>query len=203
MSYSPVRFNRTPRYGSIVLPGTKSLSPPLSGRDVKKLRVGELVKINGRIVTARDRAYLRTLELSRAGKRLPLDLHGAVIYHCGPLVRKITRGWQILSAGPTTSARLDRMQVEFVRRTGVRALIGKGGVGEEVAAELARLGCVYMAFTGGAAVLAAQAIEKVERMLWQDLGMAEALWVLRVRDFGPLVVAIDTKGNNLYLHQKH
>ena len=179
-----------------------NLSPPLSGRDVKKLRVGELVKINGQIVTARDRAYLRALELFRAGKRLPLDLRGAVIYHCGPLVRKITRGWQILSAGPTTSARLDRMQVEFVRRTGVRALIGKGGVGEEVAAELARLGCVYMAFTGGAAVLAAQAIEKVERMLWQDLGMAEALWVLRVRDFGPLVVAIDTKGNNLYLHQK-
>jgi len=95
------------------------------------------------------------------------------------------------------------MQVEFVRRTSVRALIGKGGIGEEVAAELARLSCVYLAFTGGAAVLAAQAIEKVEKVLWLDLGTAEALWVLQVRDFGPLVVAIDTKGNNLYLHQKH
>ncbi len=94
------------------------------------------------------------------------------------------------------------MQAEFVRRTGVRALVGKGGLGEEVAVELARLGCVYLAFTGGAAVLAAQAIEKVERVLWQDLGAAEALWVLRVRDFGPLVVAVDTKGNNLYLRQK-
>ena len=192
----------TPRSGH---PGPKStnLSPPLSPRDVKKLRVGELVKINGQIVTARDRAYVRALELLRAGKRLPLDLRGAVIYHCGPIVRKTPRSWQILSAGPTTSARLDRMQAEFARRTGVRALIGKGGIGEEVAAELARLSCVYLAFTGGAAVLAAQAIEKVEKVLWQDLGAAEALWVLQVRDFGPLVVAIDTKGNNLYLHQKH
>ncbi len=180
-----------------------NLSPPLSVRDVKKLRVGELVKINGRIVTARDRAYARAIEFFRVGKRLPLDLCGAVIYHCGPISIKTPRSWQILSAGPTTSARLDRMQAEFVRRTGVRTLIGKGGIGEEVAAELARLGCVYLAFTGGAAVLAAQAIERVERVLWQDLGTAEALWVLRVRDFGPLVVAVDTKGNNLYLHQKH
>jgi len=180
-----------------------NLSPPLSGRDVKKLRVGELVKVNGQIVTARDRAYPRALELLRAGKRLPLDLRGAVVYHCGPLAKRAHSGWQVLSAGPTTSARLDRMQVEFVGRAGVRGLIGKGGVGEEVAAELARLGCVYLAFTGGAAVLAAQAIERVEKVLWRDLGTAEALWVLRVRDFGPLVVAIDTKGNNLYLRQKH
>jgi len=184
-------------------PVLTNLSSPLSERDVKKLRVGELVKINGQIVTARDRAYVRALELLRAGKRLPLDLRGAVIYHCGPIVRKTPRGWQILSAGPTTSARLDRMHAEFTRRTGVRALIGKGGIGEEVAMELARLGCVYLAFTGGAAVLAAQAIEKVEKVLWLDLGTVEALWVLRVRNFGPLVVAIDTKGNNLYLHQKH
>ena len=183
-------------------PVLTNLSSPLSERDVKKLRVGELVKINGQIVTARDRAYVRALELLRAGKRLPLDLRGAVIYHCGPIVRKTSRSWQILSAGATTSARLDRMQTEFAKRTGVRALIGKGGIDEEVAMELARLRCVYLAFTGGAAVLAAQAIEKVEKVLWQDLGAAEALWVLRVRNFGPLVVAIDTKGNNLYLHKK-
>ena len=129
-------------------------------------------------------------------------MRGGVVYHCGPLVKKTPRGRKIVSAGPTTSARLDRMQAEFVRRTGVRALVGKGGLGEEVAAELARLGCVYLAFTGGAAVLAAQSIKKVERVLWQDLGAAEALWVLRVRDFGPLVVAVDTKENNLYLRQK-
>ena len=174
------------------------LSPPLGERDVRKLRAGELVSVTGRIVTARDRAYARVL----AGGKLPVKLRGGVVYHCGPLAKQTPRGWQIISAGPTTSARLDRMQVEFVRRTGVRALVGKGGISEEIAAELARLGCVYLAFTGGAAVLAARAIEKVERVLWQNLGAAEALWVLRVRDFGPLVVAIDVHGNNLYLRRK-
>ncbi len=178
------------------------LRPPLTEREVTKLRAGDLVSISGTIVTARDKSYSRVLDLLRSHKRLPVDMRGGVVYHCGPLVKKTPRGRKIVSAGPTTSARLDLMQAEFVRRTGVRALVGKGGLGEEVAAELARLGCVYLAFTGGAAVLAAQAIEKVERVLWQDLGAAEALWVLRVRDFGPLVVAIDTKENNLYLRQK-
>ncbi len=174
------------------------LIPPLGKRDVQKLRAGELVSVTGRIVTARDRAYARAL----AGGKLPVKLRGGIVYHCGPLAKQTHRGWQIISAGPTTSARLDRMQVEFIRQTGVRALVGKGGISEEVAAELARLGCVYLAFTGGAAVLAAQAIEKVERVLWQDLGAAEALWVLQARDFGPLVVAIDARGNNLYLRGK-
>jgi tartrate/fumarate subfamily iron-sulfur-dependent hydro-lyase beta chain len=93
------------------------------------------------------------------------------------------------------------MQAEFVERTGVRGLVGKGGIGEEVAEKLAQLGCVYLAFPGGAGVLAAQAITRVEKIFWKELG-AEALWMLRVRDFGPLVVAIDVKGGNLYLRAK-
>jgi fumarate hydratase subunit beta len=132
-----------------------------------------------------------------------MELRGGVVYHCGPLARRTPEGWRIISAGPTTSARLDRAQAEFVRLTGIRALVGKGGVDEEVAAQLARLGCVYLAFTGGAGVLAAGAIEEVERVYWEELGPAEALWVLRVRDFGPLVVAVDTQGGNLYVRRKH
>ena len=174
------------------------LTPPLSELDIKGLRAGDLVSITGRIVTARDKAYARVV----AGEKLPVKLRGGVIYHCGPLPRRIPCGWQVISAGPTTSSRMDQMQAEFVKLTGVRALVGKGGVGEEVASQLARLGCVYLAFTGGAGVLAARAIEGIEGIFWEDLGEAEALWVLRVRDFGPLVVAIDTRGNNLYLRQK-
>jgi len=170
------------------------LSPPLDEEDIKKLRVGDLVSITGRIVTARDKAYARVT----SGAKLPLDLRGGVVYHCGPLAKRTPDGWRIISAGPTTSARLDRAQGEFIRRTGVRALVGKGGVGGEVAVQLARLGCIYLAFTGGAGVLAAGAVEKVERIYWEELGPAEALWVLRVRDFGPLVVAVDTQGGNLY-----
>jgi fumarate hydratase subunit beta len=176
----------------------EQLRPPLSERLVRELKVGEVVGITGQIVTARDKAYGRAIKILRSGKKLPLDLRGGVVYHCGPLARKTKKGWQVLSAGPTTSARLDSMQAEFVGRTGVRALIGKGGVGEDVAGELARLGCIYLAFTGGAGVLAARAIEGVQKVLWQDLGAAEALWVLRVREFGPLVVAVDAQGNNLY-----
>jgi len=177
----------------------KQLRPPLNEKQVRELKVGEIVGITGQMVTARDKAYARAIELLRSGKRLPLDLRGGIIYHCGPLVRKTKKGWQVLSAGPTTSLRLDSMQAEFVERTGVRAIIGKGGVGEDVAGELARLGCAYLAFTGGAGVLAALAIDGVQKILWQDLGVVEALWVFRVRDFGPLVVAIDALGNNLYL----
>jgi len=179
----------------------KQLRPPLSEEQVRKLKVGEIVGITGQIVTARDKAYARAIELLRSGKRLPLDLRGGVVYHCGPLARKTKKGWQVLSAGPTTSARLDSLQAEFVGRTGVRAMIGKGGVGEDVADELARLGCVYLAFTGGAGALAARAIKGVQKVLWQDLGAAEALWLLRVQDFGPLVVAVDAQGNNLYAHK--
>ena len=150
-------------------------------------------------MTARDKAYARVI----SGEKPPMELQGGVVYHCGPLVKRTPKGWRVISAGPTTSARLDRIQVDFVRRTGVRALVGKGGVDEEVAAQLARLGCVYLAFTGGAGVLAARAIEKIEMVFWEDLGDAESLWVLEVRDFGPLVVAIDARGGNLYLRRRH
>lgn len=171
------------------------LSPPLSENDVRKLRAGDLVSITGKIVTARDKTYARAI----SGAKLPVDLQGGIVYHCGPLAKRTHSGWKIVSAGPTTSARMDRMQVEFIESTGVRALMGKGGMGEKVTGQLVRLGCVYLAFPGGAGALAAKSIEKIEGVFWEDLGVPEALWVLRVRDFGPLVVAIDTKGNNLYL----
>ncbi|MEA1904319.1 MAG: FumA C-terminus/TtdB family hydratase beta subunit [Candidatus Hadarchaeota archaeon] len=175
-----------------------TLKPPLSEREVKKLRAGEFVKLTGKIVTARDRAYARMLKLLRSRKRLPVDLRDGVIYHCGPLVKRTPKGWKVISAGPTTSARLDEIQAEFVRRTGVRALVGKGGISEKVARKIGGLGCVYLAFPGGAGALAAQAIRSVERVLWRDLGPAEALWTLQVRDFGPLTVAVDTHGRSLY-----
>jgi len=102
------------------------LRPPLTEREVAKLKAGDLVSISGIIVTARDKSYARVLDLLRSHKRLPVEMRGGVIYHCGPLVKKTPRGRKIISAGPTTSARLDRMQTEFVRRTGVKALVGKG-----------------------------------------------------------------------------
>ncbi len=158
-----------------------------------ELRVGDIVTIDGIIVTARDKVYARVT----SGKKLPIDLNGGVVYHCGPIAERAGKSWRIISAGPTTSARMDPMQVEFVKRTGTRALIGKGGVGAEVAGDLAKRGCVYLAFTGGAGALAASQIERVESVFWKELG-PEAVWVFSVKGFGPLVVAIDAAGGNLY-----
>ncbi len=177
------------------------LQPPLSGQKIELLRAGDVVSLSGTIVIARDKAYARALDLLRSGKKLPIDLRNGVVYHCGPLVKKTPRGPKIVSAGPTTSARLDDMQTDFVRLTGVKALIGKSGVGEDMASELARLGCIYLAFTGGAGVLASRSIRRVKKILWRDLGPIEGLWVLDVKKFGPLVVAIDVHGDNLYLRR--
>ncbi|MEW6593011.1 MAG: FumA C-terminus/TtdB family hydratase beta subunit [Candidatus Hadarchaeota archaeon] len=176
----------------------KVIRPPLTNDVVRGLRAGDFVFISGRIFTARDKVYSAAV----SGRKLPLNLKGGVVYHCGPLARKTKGGWKIISAGPTTSARMDSLQEDFVRMTGVRALVGKGGVGEDMARGLSRMGCVYLAFTGGAGVLAASMIKKVEKVVWPELGAAEAMWVLQVEEFGPLVVAIDTHGKNLYLRGK-
>ncbi len=175
-----------------------TLEPPLDRTDVENLEAGDLVQISGKIVTARDEAYEKILKFIREGEKIPVDLEGSIIYHCGPLVKQDTKGWEVIAAGPTTSARLDDMQVEFVKKTGARALVGKGGIGREIVPEVSSMGCVYLAFTGGAAALAADSIIGVEGMFWKDLGLPEALWVLRVENFGPLTVAVDTSGNDLY-----
>ncbi|MBS3815601.1 MAG: fumarate hydratase C-terminal domain-containing protein [Hadesarchaea archaeon] len=176
----------------------KSLTTPLTDKDIDGLEVGDLIEISGTIVTARDKAYARVLEYIRANKELPLDLNNKVIYHCGPLTQKNNDDWKVMAAGPTTSARLDDIQVEFVEQTGVKGLIGKGGLSKKVGEKISDLGCIYLAFTGGAGALAAETIESVEDVIWSDLGSAEAIWVLEVKKFGPLTVAIDSEGASLY-----
>lgn len=177
---------------------TIELTPPLRKRDIRKLRAGDLVSITGKIVTARDKAYAKVT----SGAKIPVNLRGGVVYHCGPLAKQTQGRWKIVSAGPTTSARMDQMQTGFIKRTGVSALIGKGGVGKEIAEKIARLGCVYLAFTGGAGLVASKSIKRVENVFWRELGDPEAMWVLEVKNFGPLVVAIDLHGKNLYSYPK-
>ena len=162
------------------------------------LKVGDRVLLSGRVVTARDRAHRRIIESLDAGQTLPVDLAGAAVFHCGPHVRKDGPGWHVVSAGPTTSARLDELAPEVIRRCGVRAIIGKGGMGPATAAALCEGPCVYLAMTGGAAALGARAVRRVREVHWLDLGMPEALWVLEVEDLGPLTVAMDAHGGDLY-----
>ncbi|MEM3402725.1 MAG: FumA C-terminus/TtdB family hydratase beta subunit [Candidatus Hadarchaeales archaeon] len=170
------------------------LRPPFAAGELKRFHAGDLVTISGVVATARDKAYQRVV----SEEKFPVDVKGGVVYHCGPLAVRRGERWEILSAGPTTSARLDSMEGEFIKKTGVRAIVGKGGVGEEVAKKMKELGCIYLAFPGGAGVLAAEKIEGVEKVLWEELGAAEAVWVLKVKDFGPLVVAVDLHGGNIY-----
>lgn len=159
-------------------------------KTVRKLRVGDVVYLSGTLFTMRDMAHLRALDILKAGKRLPFDIKNKVIYHCGPLVR----GMEVISAGPTTSMRMDCMEAELIRLTGLRGIIGKGGMGRKTAEALKKFGAVYMEYPGGAGALAAKAIVGVKGVYWKELGDPEAVWILEVRDFGPCFVTMDFQG---------
>ncbi len=172
------------------------LKTPLKVEDVLKLKVGDTVYVTGEIFTARDEAHARALEYMEEGKELPFSFDGAVVYHCGPLVKKDGE-WKVVSAGPTTSARMNPFTPKILERVSCMAIIGKGGMSDDVV-EAMRGKAVYLAFTGGAGALAAQRIKRVKDVIWEDLGMPEAVWIFEVEKFGPCIVAIDAHGRSLY-----
>jgi len=129
---------------------------------------------------------------------LPVALNGMAILHAGPIVAKEEGDWKMVSIGPTTSMRMEVHEKEFIKQTGVKLIIGKGGMGPETVEGCAKHKAVHAVFPGGCAVLAATGVEEIEKVEWLDLGMPEALWVSRVKNFGPLIISIDTKGNNLF-----
>jgi fumarate hydratase subunit beta len=163
---------------------TVQLHTPL-GDEVLSLCAGDHVELSGIVYTARDEAHI---QMKTEG--IPFEPKGAVIYHCGPVVKDN----RIIAAGPTTSARMNDLS-GFLLEKGVRALIGKGGMGALVREKLKNRG-VYLAFTGGCAALASSHMI-VKGIFFKDLGMAEAIWVIEL-DHLPLVVGIDAKGNDLF-----
>ncbi len=176
------------------------LRTPLSDEDVEKLRVGDIVYVSGIMVTARDEAHKKILETIEKGEPLPIDLRGLVLYHCGPVVRRRPDGsWEVVAAGPTTSMRMESVEAEFIEKTGVKMIVGKGGMGRRTAEAMKKHKAVYAVFTGGAGALAAEKIKRVVDVYWLDeLGIPEAVWVFEVEDFGPLIVTIDATGRNYY-----
>jgi fumarate hydratase subunit beta len=172
---------------------------PISEEDVRKLKVNDVLYVTGTIVTARDQAHRRALEFFKEGKALPINLEGLAVFHCGPVVSKEGDKWIAVAAGPTTSTRMDIFEDEFIKNFKVRVVIGKGGMGKKTTDAMAKYGAVYGAFTGGAAILAAKAIKNVKSVEWLDLGTPEALWIFEVEEFGPLAVAIDSHGNNIFM----
>jgi L(+)-tartrate dehydratase beta subunit len=173
----------------------KTLQTPILSEDVEQLTIGDIVFLDGYLITCRDMAHRRLIDL---GMTLPVGLDGLAILHAGPIVTKDGDGWKIVSIGPTTSMRMEVHEKEFIERTGVRLIVGKGGMGPETVAGCAAHKAVHAVFPGGCAVLAASRVEEIERVEWLDLGMPEALWVTRVKNFGPLIISIDTHGNNLF-----
>ncbi|MCE4625189.1 MAG: FumA C-terminus/TtdB family hydratase beta subunit [Desulfurococcales archaeon] len=179
------------------------LKTPISDEEIEKLRVGDILYITGIMVTARDEAHKKILETLEKGEKLPIDLHGLVLYHCGPVVRKRPDGtWEVVAAGPTTSMRMESVEAEFIEKTGVKVVVGKGGMGPRTAEAMKKHKAVYAVFTGGAGALAASRIKRVIDVYWlEELGIPEAVWVFEVEEFGPLVVTIDAQGNNFYEEQ--
>lgn len=160
------------------------LTTPLSD-EVLSLNAGDRVLLSGTVYTARDEAHLKILD-----EGFPFNPKGAVLYHCGPVIS----GGEVVAAGPTTSARMNKLTKPMLD-AGVCGLIGKGGMSDEVVEALRGCG-VYFAFTGGCAALAASCM-KLKGVHYAELGMAEAVWEIELSDM-PLVVGIDSKGNNLF-----
>ena len=173
----------------------KILRTPIKDEDLEDLRAGDVVYLTGHIVTCRDVAHRRLIEQKR---ELPVDLAGGAIFHAGPIVRKLADGkYEMVSIGPTTSMRMEKFEKEFIAQTGVKLIVGKGGMGPLTEAGCREHKAVHAIFPGGCAVVAATQVEEIERAEWLDLGMPETLWVSRVKEFGPLIISIDTQGNNL------
>ena len=169
------------------------ITAPLSREEARKLKSGDSVLISGVIYTARDAAHKRLCELADKGQELPLDIKDSIIYYVGPTPAK--EGQAIGSAGPTTSYRMDAYSPTLIK-LGETGMIGKGKRGPEVIAAMKEHGAVYFGAIGGCGALLSKCIKKAEVIAYDDLG-AEAIRRLEVEDF-PVVVVIDSEGNNLY-----
>jgi fumarate hydratase class I len=169
-----------------------ALRTPLTEEQVRGLKVGDVVLISGRAFTGRDAVHHHLMS-----HEPPVDLRGAVLYHCGPVVAKEGSGWKVTAAGPTTSIREEPYQADVIKRYGVRAVVGKGGMGAKTLAALQECGAVYLNAVGGAAQFYARTIKAVDGVSLLEFGTPEAMWHLSIEDF-PAIVTMDAHGNSLH-----
>ena len=178
----------------------KILTTPISAEDFLNIKIGDVIYLTGHIVTCRDVPHRRVVE---EGRELPLDIKGGAILHAGPIIRKTgEKSFEMVSVGPTTSMRMEKFEREFIAKTGVRLIVGKGGMGEGTMSGCKEFGAIHCVFPAGCAVVAATQVEEIESADWTELGMPETLWKCRVKEFGPLIVSIDAHGNNLFEQNK-
>ncbi len=170
-----------------------SLTTPIAEEQIRSLHVGDVVLLNGIVHTGRDAMHHYLLSHDA-----PVDLRDSVIYHCGPVALKEGNAWKINAAGPTTSIREEPYQADIIKKFGIRAVIGKGGMGAKTLAALKENGAVYLNAIGGAAQYYAKCITNVEGVDLLDFGVPEAMWHLRIKDF-PAIVTMDAAGNSLHV----
>ncbi|MCQ2450364.1 MAG: FumA C-terminus/TtdB family hydratase beta subunit [Clostridia bacterium] len=179
----------------------KVITYPISFEQIRDLKIGDTVYYSGPMGTFRDSGHARVIKEGLLPQNI--DLRNGAIYHAGPIVGKDENGNEyIVSIGPTTSRRMESCEAEMIEKTGIRLIIGKGGMMEKTAKACKEFGAIHCAFPGGCAVVAAQCVQKLIGCEWRDLGMPEACWELEVKEFGPLIVSIDTNGNNLFENNK-
>ena len=183
---------------------TFEFKTPVTDEDIRKVHIGDVIYLTGDIVTGRDDVHHRVVI---GGKEPPVDLKGKAIFHAGPIMKKISSDgepdkYKVISVGPTTSMRMEKAQAEFLEKTGVKIIIGKGGMGPKTTKGCVDNCAVHTIFPGGCAVVAAEEVINCEGVEWLDLGMPEAMWKLKCDKFGPLIVSIDSYGNNLIENNK-
>jgi len=172
------------------------LHTPLKEQEIRKLNSGDLVELTGTIFLARDRVHKSLTE--KIDEKFQAKLKNGVIYHCGPIAKKENGKWKILSAGPTTSTRMEEFEETMMEEYGIKAVIGKGGMKEKTLNALQNFGAIYLLAVGGTAALLAEKIVKVKNVFFlEEFGIPEALWEFEVKDF-PLIVSMDSKGRSLH-----
>lgn len=178
----------------------KVLTTPISAEDLEDIHVGDVIYLTGLLTTCRDVAHRRVIE---EGRDLPVDIKDGAILHAGPIIRPLgEEKYEMVTVGPTTSMRMEKFEEEFIAKTGVRLIIGKGGMGEGTMRGCHDHKALHCVFPAGCAVVAATCVEEIISANWKDLGMPETLWTSKVKEFGPLIVSIDTHGNNLFEQNK-
>jgi tartrate/fumarate subfamily iron-sulfur-dependent hydro-lyase beta chain len=169
------------------------LIEPYTEEAIRALKMGDMVQLSGMVYTGRDAVHRYLHE----GGASPVDLTNQILYHCGPVVIKEKRKWVVKAAGPTTSIREEPYQAHLIEKFGLRAVIGKGGMGPRTLEACARFGCVYLHAIGGAAQVLAECVTEVRGVYLEEFGSPEAIWAFRVKDF-PAVVTMDAHGNSLH-----
>lgn len=178
------------------------LHTPIKSEDIENLKIGDIVYLTGKITTCRDVAHRRLIEEKRP---LPVDLKGGAIFHAGPIVRPISGSddkYEMVSIGPTTSMRMEKFEKAFIEQTGVKLIVGKGGMVDDTMQACKEQKAIFCVFPAGCAVVSAVCFKEIIDAQWKDLGMPETLWTSKVEELGPLIVAVDTKGGNLFEENK-